>query len=195
MKTDLLQSCGHCWGFQNFWHIECSTFTASSFRIWNSSTGIPSPPLALSIVMLPKAHLTSHSRMSGSRSVITPSWLSPYTNLNLKIRLKSSANKFPDSNGQFYTFDFNLCLSTYFSTFIGSMKIFNDLLSLNMYLIFNLSLLFCSIIINPFFLAHIFQYIVWLLCYISLYGLLFIHLFFFTFITNSASMFSYSMNA
>ena len=28
------------------WHIECSTFTASSFRIWNSSTGIPSPPLA-----------------------------------------------------------------------------------------------------------------------------------------------------
>ena len=30
-------------------------------------TGIPSPPLALFIVMLPKAHLTSHSRMSGSR--------------------------------------------------------------------------------------------------------------------------------
>ena len=27
----------------------------------------PSPPLALFIVMLPKAHLTSHSRMSGSR--------------------------------------------------------------------------------------------------------------------------------
>ena len=26
--------------------------------------------------MLPKAHLTSHSRMSGSRWVITPSWLS-----------------------------------------------------------------------------------------------------------------------
>ena len=51
-------------------------FTASSFRIWNRSTGIPSPPPALFIVMLPKAHLTSHSRMSGSRSVITPSWLS-----------------------------------------------------------------------------------------------------------------------
>ena len=32
--------------FPNFWHIEGSTFTASSFRIWNSSTGIPSPPLA-----------------------------------------------------------------------------------------------------------------------------------------------------
>ena len=76
MKTDLFQSCGHCWGFQICWHIECSTFTASSFRIWNSSTGIPSPPLALFVVMLPKAHLTSHSRMSGSRWVITPSWLS-----------------------------------------------------------------------------------------------------------------------
>ena len=58
------------------WHIECSTFTASSFRIWNSSTGILSPPLALFVVMLSKAHLTSHSKMSGSRSVITPSWLS-----------------------------------------------------------------------------------------------------------------------
>ena len=33
----------HCWVFQICWHIECSTFTASSFRIWNSSSGIPSP--------------------------------------------------------------------------------------------------------------------------------------------------------
>ena len=76
MKTDLFQSCGHCWVFQIGWHIEWSTFTASSFRIWNSSLGIPSPPLALFIVMLSKAPLTSHSRMSGSRWVITPSWLS-----------------------------------------------------------------------------------------------------------------------
>ena len=76
MKTDLFQPCGHCWVFQIGWHIECSTFTASSFRIWNSSTGIPSPPLTLFIVMLPKAHLTSHSRMSGYRLVITPLWLS-----------------------------------------------------------------------------------------------------------------------
>ena len=67
MKTDLFHSCGHCWVFQTWWHIECSIFTASSFRIWNSSTRIPSPPLALFIVMLSKAHLTSHSRMSASR--------------------------------------------------------------------------------------------------------------------------------
>ena len=51
-------------------------FTASSFRIWNSSPGIPSPPLFLFVVMLPKAHLILHSRMFGSRWVITPLWLS-----------------------------------------------------------------------------------------------------------------------
>ena len=38
---------------------------------WNSITST-----ALFVVMLSKAHLTSHSRMSGSRWVITPSWLS-----------------------------------------------------------------------------------------------------------------------
>ena len=69
MKTALFQSCGCCWVFQICWHIECSTFTASSFRIWNRSPGIPSPPLALFVVMLSKAHLTSHSRMFGSRWV------------------------------------------------------------------------------------------------------------------------------
>ena len=67
MKTDLFQSCGHCWVFQICWHIECSTFTASSFRIWNSLAGIPSPPLALFVVVLHKAYLTLHSRISGSR--------------------------------------------------------------------------------------------------------------------------------
>ena len=76
MKTDIFQSYGHCWVFQICWHIECSTFTASSFRIWNSSTGILSPPLALFVVMLPKVHLTSHSWMCGSRWVITPFRLS-----------------------------------------------------------------------------------------------------------------------
>ena len=76
MKTDLFQSCGHCWVSHIFWYIECIPFTASSFRIWNSSAGLLSPPLALFAVMLPKAHLTSHSRMSDSRWVITPQWLS-----------------------------------------------------------------------------------------------------------------------
>ena len=57
MKTDLFQSCGHCWDFQICWHIDCNTLTASSFRIWNSSARIPSPSLALFTVMLPKAQL------------------------------------------------------------------------------------------------------------------------------------------
>ena len=60
-ENELFQSCGHCWVFQICWHIECRTFTATSLRIWNSSAGIPSPPLALFAVMLPKALLTSHS--------------------------------------------------------------------------------------------------------------------------------------
>ena len=62
MNADLFQSYGPCWVFQICWHIECSTFTESSIRIWNSSTGIPSLLLALFVVMLPKAHLTSDSR-------------------------------------------------------------------------------------------------------------------------------------
>ena len=76
MKTDLFQSHGHCWVFLICWHIEGSTFTTSSFRIWNSSTGIPLPPLALSVEMLRKAHMALHSRMSGSGWVITLTCLS-----------------------------------------------------------------------------------------------------------------------
>ena len=40
-------------------------FHSIIFQDWNSSTGIPSPPLALFIVMLSKAPLSSHSRVSG----------------------------------------------------------------------------------------------------------------------------------
>ena len=81
MKTNLFQSCHGQEGFaqkvfQVCWCIEWSTFRASSFRIWNSSTGIPSPPLALFVVMLPKVHLTLYSRMSHSRWVIMTQWLS-----------------------------------------------------------------------------------------------------------------------
>ena len=57
MKTDLFQSCGHCWVFQICWQFECSTLTPSSFKIWYSSAGIPSPPRAFFIMMLPKPHL------------------------------------------------------------------------------------------------------------------------------------------
>ena len=53
-----------------------AALTALSFRILNNSVGIPLPPLAFFIVMLPKAHLTSHCRMPGPRWVIKLLWLS-----------------------------------------------------------------------------------------------------------------------
>ena len=54
VKMVLFQYYGLCRVFQICWHIECRTLKATSFRILNSSTGIPSPSLALFIVMLPK---------------------------------------------------------------------------------------------------------------------------------------------
>ena len=51
-------------------------FHSIIFRMWNSSIGILFSPSALFIVMLHRAYLTSHSRISGSRWVITSSWLS-----------------------------------------------------------------------------------------------------------------------
>ena len=73
------------WPFQALWPLPSfpnllaywvQHFHSIRFRIWISSTVIQSPPLALSVVMLLKAYLTSCSRMSGSRWVIIPLWLS-----------------------------------------------------------------------------------------------------------------------
>ena len=63
-------------GFQICWDIECNTLIASFSRISKNSAGIPSATLALLAVALPEAHLTSHSRMSGSEWETTPLWLS-----------------------------------------------------------------------------------------------------------------------
>jgi len=71
-------SCAVVWTFFSIrllWDWK-ETLTASSFRIWNISVGSPSSPLALFVVMLPKARLTSHTREPGSRLVTIPSWLS-----------------------------------------------------------------------------------------------------------------------
>ena len=76
----------HIWGY---WYFSLQSWfqlvllpaqhfawcTLPSFRVCNSSAGIPSPLLPLFIVKLPKAHLTLHSKMSGSRWVVTPLWL------------------------------------------------------------------------------------------------------------------------
>ena len=44
MKTDLFQSWGHWWVFQICWHIECSTFTASSLVKINQKICAITPP-------------------------------------------------------------------------------------------------------------------------------------------------------
>ena len=74
LGSNLFQSCGHCWVFQICWHIECSTFTASSFRIRNCSAGIPSSPPALFIVMLPKQHEFPLLKAHGVMNVIATNW-------------------------------------------------------------------------------------------------------------------------
>ena len=76
IRIDFFQSFGHCLVFQICWHIVYNTLIALSFRVLNSSTGIPSHPLALLTAVLPKAYLTSHSRTSGSEWLTTLSWLS-----------------------------------------------------------------------------------------------------------------------
>ena len=94
MKTDLFQSCSHCCVFQICWQIECSTLTESSFIIWSNSAGISSLPLVLFVVILLKAHMTLHSKISGSRWVITLSRLSDihhYSNMQISFtELKTS---------------------------------------------------------------------------------------------------------
>ena len=72
----LFQFCGHCCVFQICWYTECNTFKASSFRVLNSSTEILSHQITLLTAVLPKAHLISHSRMSGSGWLTTPLRLS-----------------------------------------------------------------------------------------------------------------------
>ena len=52
MKTDLFRVLWPLLSFPNLLIFWVSAFTALSFRIWNSSTGIPSPPLTLFMAML-----------------------------------------------------------------------------------------------------------------------------------------------
>ena len=81
MKTDLFQSCGHCC-FPNAGILSAALSQHHLLGFEIAQPGNPSPPLALFIVMLPKAHLTLPSGISGSRWVITPLWLSgPRENL------------------------------------------------------------------------------------------------------------------
>ena len=83
----------HCSSLRQEWKLTSSPVTSAEFSkfagilsvalsqhhllgIKIAQLEILSPPLALFIVMFPKAHITSFSRMSGSRWVNTPPWLS-----------------------------------------------------------------------------------------------------------------------
>ena len=61
---------------------------ASSFKILNSSTGIPPHPLALLTVGLPKAHLTSLPRMSGSE------WLTSSAESSVRLDFSHSSSMY-----------------------------------------------------------------------------------------------------
>ena len=73
LSVDLLWDCnenwpfpvlGLCWVFWICWHVEWSKLTASSLRFEIAQLGFHH--LHLFVVILPKAHLTTHSRMSYS---------------------------------------------------------------------------------------------------------------------------------
>ena len=59
----------HLWGSHRVGHYWSDLAAAAT-------TGIPSHSLALLTAMLPKAHLSSHSKMSGSGWLTTPSYSS-----------------------------------------------------------------------------------------------------------------------
>ena len=72
MKTDLFQSYAEFSKLAGILKAALSQHQLSGFEIAQLQVHL----LALFVVMLSKAYLTSHSRMSGSRWVITPLWLS-----------------------------------------------------------------------------------------------------------------------
>ena len=81
MRIDLFQSCGHCQVFQICLYNKCNALMASSFRVLNSSTGIPLHPQAFLTQCFLRPTLLS--RMSGSGWLMTPSQQSSLVHLDL----------------------------------------------------------------------------------------------------------------
>ena len=52
IKTDLFQSCVHCWIFQICWHTDCITLTASSFRMLNAASEIQISEIQISEIQI-----------------------------------------------------------------------------------------------------------------------------------------------
>ena len=88
MKTDLFHFCGYCWVFQICWHIECHTLTASSFRIWHSSAGIPPIPSKACCPYLIQAPIP-HTVTSLPSPPLTPLLhLAPFHGFGIELRKK-----------------------------------------------------------------------------------------------------------
>ena len=64
------------WPLLSFPYLQAALSQHQHLGFEIAQLGIPSPPRALFVVMLLKARFTLHSRMSGSRWMITPLWLS-----------------------------------------------------------------------------------------------------------------------
>ena len=77
MKTNLSQSCSHCWVFQICWYIEYSTFTASSFRIWNiSAVTLQQPNPVFLPEESPRTEMLGGLQIMGVADSDTTEWLS-----------------------------------------------------------------------------------------------------------------------
>ena len=138
MKIYLSQSFDYCWVFRICWCIECSTLTASSFRILNNSAGIPTPSVALLAVLLLKAHLTLHSRMSGFRLETTPSWLSESLRAFLYSSSGYSCHFFliPSASVRSLLFSVLYCAHLYMKCSLGISSFLEEISSLSHSIVF-----------------------------------------------------------
>ena len=186
MKTDIFQSCGHCYSFPDLLVYWVQHFNTSSFRIWASSAGIPSPLPALFVVMLPKAHLTLHYTMSGSSWVTKPSWLagslrplfysSSVHSCHLFLIPSAFVRSFPFLSFIVPIFEWNIPLVSpsfleeitifpwYLPVFLKRLLVFSILLFFSIYLQCSLKKAFLSLLAVLWNSAFIWVYLPFLLC-------------------------------
>ena len=88
VKTDVFQSTATAKAFKICSHTECSTLTTSSFRTWNNSAEIPSPPLTLFVVT---HQFSSVQSLSHVRLFATP-WITAHQ-ASLSITNSRSSSK------------------------------------------------------------------------------------------------------
>ena len=117
MKTELFQSCGHCWVFQICWPTECSTVTASSFKTWNSTAGIPLLPLASPILICFSSLIPNMLIFTLAVSCLTTSNLPWFMDLIFQVPIQYCSLQHwtllspPDTSTTWHHFSFGLASS------------------------------------------------------------------------------------